>query len=207
MQVCACSPRPCLSLAGMEAAAFLCDKAAAIAVVEKQEFPFQRVLGPQVGGITMKVRKSGCPFLGWGTHVIQAAPRSTSQWSPGAAHTEGAMHTGWSQPPSLTSLFSLKPFFLPDPPHAPIPTRPTEQSQTSRHPAQPLNLSELHLQHSSLEFPSERSPHPFQMLRNKGVKFYMKAELRELQGKDGKVNPAAAIPKLLLLGGKIPNRG
>uniref|UniRef100_A0A8C6J1D4 Uncharacterized protein n=1 Tax=Melopsittacus undulatus TaxID=13146 RepID=A0A8C6J1D4_MELUD len=81
----------------MEAAAFLSDKAAAIAVVEKQEFPFQRVLGPQVGGVTMK------------------------------------------------------------------------------------------------------------MLQNKGVKFYMKAELQELQGKDGKVNPAAAIPELLLLGSSLPS--
>ncbi|XP_033924725.1 apoptosis-inducing factor 3-like [Melopsittacus undulatus] len=43
------------SFIGMEAAAFLSDKAAAIAVVEKQEFPFQRVLGPQVGGVTMKM--------------------------------------------------------------------------------------------------------------------------------------------------------
>uniref|UniRef100_A0A8B9G249 FAD/NAD(P)-binding domain-containing protein n=1 Tax=Amazona collaria TaxID=241587 RepID=A0A8B9G249_9PSIT len=39
----------------MEAAAFLSDKAAAISVVEKQEFPFQRVLGPQVGAVTMKM--------------------------------------------------------------------------------------------------------------------------------------------------------
>ncbi|XP_065550749.1 apoptosis-inducing factor 3-like isoform X5 [Lathamus discolor] len=79
------------SFIGMEAAAFLSDKAAAIAVVEKQEFPFQRVLGPQVGGVTMK------------------------------------------------------------------------------------------------------------MLQNKGVKFYMKAELRELQGKDGKVAEA-----VLASGEKLP---
>uniref|UniRef100_A0A8B9FYW1 Rieske domain-containing protein n=1 Tax=Amazona collaria TaxID=241587 RepID=A0A8B9FYW1_9PSIT len=43
------------SFIGMEAAAFLSDKAAAISVVEKQEFPFQRVLGPQVGAVTMKM--------------------------------------------------------------------------------------------------------------------------------------------------------
>ncbi|NXK81724.1 AIFM3 factor, partial [Amazona guildingii] len=62
-----------------------------------------------------------------------------------------------------------------------------------------LNLSELYLQHSSWEFPSERSPHPFQMLQNKGVKFYMQAELRELQGKDGKVTEA-----VLASGEKLP---
>ncbi|KAM9525815.1 apoptosis-inducing factor 3-like [Guaruba guarouba] len=43
------------SFIGMEAAAFLSDKAAAVSVVEKREFPFQRVLGPQVGGVTMKM--------------------------------------------------------------------------------------------------------------------------------------------------------
>uniref|UniRef100_A0A8C7E8C6 Rieske domain-containing protein n=1 Tax=Nothoprocta perdicaria TaxID=30464 RepID=A0A8C7E8C6_NOTPE len=37
------------SFIGMEVAAFLSDKAAAVSVVEKKEFPFQNVLGPQVG--------------------------------------------------------------------------------------------------------------------------------------------------------------
>uniref|UniRef100_A0A8C4JVM8 AIFM3 factor n=1 Tax=Dromaius novaehollandiae TaxID=8790 RepID=A0A8C4JVM8_DRONO len=39
----------------MEIAAFLSDKAAAISVVEKKEFPFQNVLGSQVGGVVMKM--------------------------------------------------------------------------------------------------------------------------------------------------------
>lgn len=40
------------------------------------------------------------------------------------------------------------------------------------------------------------------MLRNKGVKFYMKRELRELKGKDGKVSYAIVIPELLVRGEK-----
>lgn len=43
------------------------------------------------------------------------------------------------------------------------------------------------------------------MLQNKGVKFYMKTELCELKGKDGKVSCAIVIPELLILGGKNPN--
>ncbi|XP_067165662.1 apoptosis-inducing factor 3-like [Apteryx mantelli] len=43
------------SFVGMEIAAFLSDKAAAISVVEKKEFPFQNVLGSQVGGVAMKM--------------------------------------------------------------------------------------------------------------------------------------------------------
>ncbi|XP_009467904.1 PREDICTED: apoptosis-inducing factor 3-like, partial [Nipponia nippon] len=43
------------SFVGMEIAAFLSDKAGAIAVVEKKEFPFQTALGPHVGGVTMKM--------------------------------------------------------------------------------------------------------------------------------------------------------
>ncbi|XP_010150850.1 PREDICTED: apoptosis-inducing factor 3-like, partial [Eurypyga helias] len=46
------------SFVGMEAAAFLADKAGAISVVEKKEFPFQNTLGPQVGSVAMKVRKT-----------------------------------------------------------------------------------------------------------------------------------------------------
>ncbi|XP_069729853.1 apoptosis-inducing factor 3-like [Phaenicophaeus curvirostris] len=43
------------SFIGMEVAAFLADKAGAISVVERKEFPFQNVLGPQVGGVAMKM--------------------------------------------------------------------------------------------------------------------------------------------------------
>ncbi|KFQ45556.1 Apoptosis-inducing factor 3, partial [Nestor notabilis] len=57
----------------------------------------------------------------------------------------------------------------------------------------------LYLQESSLEFPTEHWNHPFQMLQNRGVKFYMKAELRELKGKDGKVTEA-----VLASGKKLP---
>lgn len=51
-------PWACLFLAEMEVAAFLSDKAATISVVEREEFPFQHALGPQVGGVAMKVRKT-----------------------------------------------------------------------------------------------------------------------------------------------------
>uniref|UniRef100_A0A8C4W4X8 Rieske domain-containing protein n=1 Tax=Gopherus evgoodei TaxID=1825980 RepID=A0A8C4W4X8_9SAUR len=44
------------SFIGMEVAAFLSDKSSAICVVEREEFPFQAVLGPQVGGVAMKVQ-------------------------------------------------------------------------------------------------------------------------------------------------------
>ncbi|XP_054373011.1 apoptosis-inducing factor 3-like [Molothrus ater] len=43
------------SFIGMEVAAFLSDKAGTISVVEREEFPFQHALGPQVGGVTMKM--------------------------------------------------------------------------------------------------------------------------------------------------------
>ncbi|XP_039363944.1 apoptosis-inducing factor 3-like isoform X4 [Mauremys reevesii] len=43
------------SFIGMEVAAFLSDKASAICVVGREEFPFQAVLGPQVGGVAMKM--------------------------------------------------------------------------------------------------------------------------------------------------------
>ncbi|XP_048822910.1 apoptosis-inducing factor 3-like isoform X1 [Lagopus muta] len=46
------------SFVGMEAAAFLSDKAAVISVVEKHEFPFQKTLGPQVGGVVLKMLQS-----------------------------------------------------------------------------------------------------------------------------------------------------
>ncbi|NXG59885.1 AIFM3 factor, partial [Hemiprocne comata] len=54
----------------------------------------------------------------------------------------------------------------------------------------------LFLQQCKLEFPSQRSnqlPLPFQMLQNKRVKFYMKTELLELKGKDGKVTEAVLV--------------
>ncbi|XP_021271519.1 apoptosis-inducing factor 3-like isoform X1 [Numida meleagris] len=46
------------SFIGMEAAAFLSDKAAAISVVDKHEFPFQKTLGPQVGDFVLKMLQS-----------------------------------------------------------------------------------------------------------------------------------------------------
>ncbi|NXV78961.1 AIFM3 factor, partial [Atlantisia rogersi] len=61
---------------------------------------------------------------------------------------------------------------------------------------------QLFLQQCSLEFPSEHSNQlllPLQMLQSKGVKFYMKTELSELRGKDGKVTEA-----VLACGKKLP---
>ncbi|XP_050837886.1 apoptosis-inducing factor 3-like isoform X2 [Serinus canaria] len=46
------------SFIGMEVAAFLSDKAGSISVVEREEFPFQHALGPQVGGVAMKVTEA-----------------------------------------------------------------------------------------------------------------------------------------------------
>ncbi|NXS58926.1 AIFM3 factor, partial [Brachypteracias leptosomus] len=89
----------------------------------------------------------------------------------------------------------------------------TRPDQASRHPApgrdtagaslQPGAAAELlclgfgwiklFSQQHSLEFPSEHSnqlPLPFQMLQNRGVKFYMKTELSELKGRDGQVAEA-----------------
>ncbi|XP_071430845.1 apoptosis-inducing factor 3-like [Pithys albifrons albifrons] len=43
------------SFVGMEVAAFLSDKAGTISVVDREEFPFQHTLGPQVGGVAMKM--------------------------------------------------------------------------------------------------------------------------------------------------------
>ncbi|KAL9826386.1 apoptosis-inducing factor 3-like isoform 4-T4 [Geothlypis trichas] len=43
------------SFIGMEVAAFLSDKAGTISVVEREEFPFQHAMGPQVGGVAMKM--------------------------------------------------------------------------------------------------------------------------------------------------------
>ncbi|KAF4791083.1 Apoptosis-inducing factor 3 [Turdus rufiventris] len=46
------------SFIGMEVAAFLSDKAGTISVVEREEFPYQHALGPQVGGVAMKVTEA-----------------------------------------------------------------------------------------------------------------------------------------------------
>ncbi|NWV00777.1 AIFM3 factor, partial [Upupa epops] len=57
---------------------------------------------------------------------------------------------------------------------------------------------QLYLQQCSLESPSQYSnqlPFPFQMLQTKGVKFYMKTEVCELKGKDGKVTEAVLANK------------
>ncbi|XP_059573386.1 apoptosis-inducing factor 3 [Alligator mississippiensis] len=43
------------SFIGMEVASFLSDKASTISVVEKEAVPFQKALGPQVGGVAMKM--------------------------------------------------------------------------------------------------------------------------------------------------------
>uniref|UniRef100_A0A8C8RFN2 Rieske domain-containing protein n=1 Tax=Pelusios castaneus TaxID=367368 RepID=A0A8C8RFN2_9SAUR len=43
------------SFIGMEVAAFLSDRASAICIVEREEFPFQAVLGPHVGEVAMKM--------------------------------------------------------------------------------------------------------------------------------------------------------
>lgn len=51
-------PWACLFPAGMEVAAFLSDKAGTISVVEREEFPFQHAMGPQVGGVAMKVSRT-----------------------------------------------------------------------------------------------------------------------------------------------------
>ncbi|KAK2525484.1 apoptosis-inducing factor 3 isoform X3 [Columba livia] len=51
------------SFIGMEIAAFLSDKAGAVSVVEKKEFPFQHALGPEVGGVAMKMlQNNGVKF-------------------------------------------------------------------------------------------------------------------------------------------------
>lgn len=45
---------------GMEAAAFLSDKAASVAVVGKSDVPYQFSLGPEIGRMTMQVRGFLC---------------------------------------------------------------------------------------------------------------------------------------------------
>ncbi|KFP21179.1 Apoptosis-inducing factor 3, partial [Egretta garzetta] len=74
-----------------------------------------------------------------------------------------------------------------------------EQNQASRQPAPARDTNETSLQPGAAdklpawvlagEF-SNQLPLPCQMLQNKGVKFYMKTELCELKGKDGKVTEA-----------------
>uniref|UniRef100_A0A8C2TGJ5 FAD/NAD(P)-binding domain-containing protein n=1 Tax=Coturnix japonica TaxID=93934 RepID=A0A8C2TGJ5_COTJA len=56
------------------------------------------------------------------------------------------------------------------------------------------------------EFPFQKTLGPqiggfvLKMLQSKGVKFYMKKELHELKGKDGKVSHATEVSELLFLG-------
>lgn len=42
----------------MEAASYLSDKAASVAVVGTSKYPFERSLGPEIGKMTMHVRKN-----------------------------------------------------------------------------------------------------------------------------------------------------
>ncbi|NXH77309.1 AIFM3 factor, partial [Hydrobates tethys] len=84
-----------------------------------------------------------------------------------------------------------------------------EQSQAARHPPAPArDTNETSMQPgAAVKLPacvlageySNQLPLPFQMLQNKGVKFYMKTELCELKGKDGKVTEA-----VLASGEKLP---
>jgi len=106
VQVRACSrlTRACLSPAGMEVAAFLSGKAAAISVVEKKELPFQSALGPLVGGVAMKVRKTWCKFLGRRTHAYPSSPVICN--SPGNAAP--ALSHGPACPATSLTLGSLK---------------------------------------------------------------------------------------------------
>ncbi|NXT32445.1 AIFM3 factor, partial [Pelecanoides urinatrix] len=97
----------------------------------------------------------------------------------------------------------------------------TRLDQASRHPAAARDTNETSLQPgAAAKLPAwvlagygcfcsstawnflvntQYLPLPFQMLQNKGVKFYMKTELRELKGKDGKVTEA-----VLASGEKLP---
>lgn len=43
---------------GMEAASYLSDKAASVALVGPTEFPFEKSLGPEIGKMTKKVKRS-----------------------------------------------------------------------------------------------------------------------------------------------------
>ncbi|NWV46499.1 AIFM3 factor, partial [Daphoenositta chrysoptera] len=75
-----------------------------------------------------------------------------------------------------------------------------EKSQASRLPAPARDTNGTSLQPgAAAELPAWVLAGPFQMLQNKGVKFHMKTELRELKGKDGKVAEA-----VLANGEKLP---
>ncbi|KGL93409.1 Apoptosis-inducing factor 3, partial [Charadrius vociferus] len=70
-----------------------------------------------------------------------------------------------------------------------------ERSRASGHPASARDTNETSLQPgAAAKLPAwvlaGQLPLPFQMLQNKGVKFYMKTELCELKGEDGKVTEA-----------------
>ncbi|KFO94797.1 Apoptosis-inducing factor 3, partial [Buceros rhinoceros silvestris] len=77
------------------------------------------------------------------------------------------------------------------------------EGQASRHPAPARDTNETGVQPGAAMPPPAPAraqlPLPLQMLQNKGVKFYMKTELRELKGKDGKVTEA-----VLASGEKLP---
>ncbi|TNN38633.1 Apoptosis-inducing factor 3 [Liparis tanakae] len=45
------------SFIGMEVASYLSDKAASVAVVGTSGFPYQRSLGPEIGGMSMRVKR------------------------------------------------------------------------------------------------------------------------------------------------------
>ncbi|NXS26489.1 AIFM3 factor, partial [Pomatostomus ruficeps] len=65
-----------------------------------------------------------------------------------------------------------------------------EKSQASRLPAPARDTNGTSLQPGAACLGFGWVQLPFQMLQNKGVKFHMKTELRELKGKDGKVTEA-----------------
>ena len=55
MRMCVC---PCgVCHAGMEVASYMIDKATSITVIGSSELPYQKTLGPEIGKITMTVRK------------------------------------------------------------------------------------------------------------------------------------------------------
>ncbi|NWS78810.1 AIFM3 factor, partial [Crotophaga sulcirostris] len=75
----------------------------------------------------------------------------------------------------------------------------TRLDQVSRHHVPARDRNATSLQPGAAAKLSAWLPLPFQMLQNKGVKFYMKTELSELKGKDGKVTEA-----VLASGEKLP---
>uniref|UniRef100_A0A8C3Y3A0 Uncharacterized protein n=1 Tax=Catharus ustulatus TaxID=91951 RepID=A0A8C3Y3A0_CATUS len=93
----------------MEVAAFLSDKAGTISVVEREEFPYQHALGPQVGGVAMKVRKT------WGPGNL-APVLSHNSACPASVLTHELCTHGCSQSsPPQTSFLHPKPISHPSP--------------------------------------------------------------------------------------------